>query len=112
MKNPMIKRTIIFFFYCLFGCLLGWLYVHSQTFAYFWVYFLSLFLFGMSIGLIFKKMVFYSYGGVVLGQTFYMLVFAEASAFMGIVIIFLFLYSVLVLFANAVGAVIAEKYKL
>lgn len=100
-----MKKSIIFIFYLLLGCFFGWILKYSESEPiFFGVYYLGLMFFGIIVGLIVKKMYFFSYLGIVLGQTFFL-----AGVSMILAAVFLFLHSIYYLFGNAIGAVIVEN---
>lgn len=105
-----LKKSMIFFFYLLLGGFFGWLLIQSESMPIFsGVYFLSLLLLGIIVGLIVKKMDFICYLGLVFGQIIFLTFLAKPNTLMGIALLLLFLNSIFVLFGNAIGAVIVEK---
>ncbi len=73
------------------------------------LYYFCLFCYGLIIGLIFKEMFLSSYIGIVLGQFVYIVFLGKISSFILIEIIYMFIFSMLVIFGNAIGVTIAPK---
>ncbi|WP_454782834.1 hypothetical protein [Legionella sp. WA2022007384] len=73
------------------------------------LYYFCLFCYGLVIGLMCNAMFLSSYLGIILGQFIYLFFLGKIGSFIMIEVIYIFIFSILVIFGNAIGVLISTR---
>ncbi len=108
-----LKKTVGHFIVgCSFGLCL-WFFFNSllniELMQNIILYYFCLFCYGLIVGLICNRMFISSYLGIVLGQFIYLFFLVKIGSFIMIEVVYIFIFSILVFFGNAIGVLISTK---